>query len=65
MKLAEPISYNHIYSCYRWLDEKFPSAFTQSVRETKRKKGWLNYSSMGDIKVSPKGMNHIKDLKTN
>jgi len=63
LKLQEPINYNHIYTCYRWLDEKFPNAFTQSIKDTKSNKQWLSYSKLTDIKVSPKGMNHIKDLK--
>ena len=63
LKLQEPVSYNHIYTCYRWLDEKFPNALTQSIKDTKSNKQWLSYSKLTDIRVSPKGMNQIKDLK--
>jgi hypothetical protein len=63
LKLQEPVNYNHIYTCYRWLDEKFPNAFLQSIKDTKSNKQWLSYSKLTDIKVSPKGMNQIKDLK--
>lgn len=57
------ITYNHIFSCYRWLEIKFPNAFVQSIRDTKAKNGWLLSATNGEIEVSPKGLNAILKFK--
>jgi len=57
------ITYNHIFSCYRWLEIRFPNAFIQSIRDIKTKKGWLLSTKKGEIKVSPKGLNALLKMK--
>lgn len=57
------ITYNHIFSCYRWLEIKFPDAFIQSLRDTKTKKGWLLSTKNGEIRLSPKGLNALLEMK--
>jgi hypothetical protein len=61
--MIESITYNHVYSCYRWLEISFPNAFVQSLRDTKAKNGWLLSVKNGELKVSPKGHNEILKLK--
>lgn len=53
---------NHIYTCYKDLNVKFPSNIRQSLIDTKSKKGWIDTSNMNDIKVSTVGENAIIDL---
>lgn len=57
------ITYNHVFSCYRWLEIKFPDAFVQSIRDIKTKKGWLLSTKNGEIKLSPKGLNALLEMK--
>lgn len=49
------ISLNHIYSCYKEVGEKLPSALKQSLADTSSKKGWIDTKSMNDIKITLKG----------
>lgn len=53
---------NHIYTCYKDLNVKFPSNIRQSLIDTKSKKGWIDTSNMNDIKMSTVGENAIIDL---
>lgn len=59
-----PISLDHVFTCYRHMSLKVPQALHQSLIDTARIHGWLDTSSMNDIKVPVSGLNHIEhDMK--
>lgn len=49
------INLNHIYTCYKELNEKMPKALKQSIADTSSKKGWLETKKMTDIKITTRG----------
>lgn len=53
------IGLNHIYTCYRDVNSRIPTAFKQSIADTSSKKGWLNTTSFEDIKLSILGKNYV------
>ncbi len=59
------ITVDHIFTCYRNVSGiKTPGALQQSLIDTARNKGWLDTTSLSDIKVSIVGINHIEhDMK--
>ncbi|WP_240221732.1 hypothetical protein [Rheinheimera hassiensis] len=58
------ITIDHIFTCYRDVGVKVPSALQQSLWDTSKHKGWLDTSKGEDIKVTVPGMNHLEhDLK--
>jgi hypothetical protein len=56
---VQNISVDHVFTCYKYLDQKPPSALRQSLIDTNNKKKWLNTSSMTDIKITAKGENVV------
>jgi hypothetical protein len=62
LKINISITYNHIYTCYDWLNLAFPEAFVQAVADTK-KKGWIEGKDKTGFKTSLKGKNHFKQKK--
>jgi hypothetical protein len=59
-EIAEPISADHVFTCYRHMGLKIPEAFNQSLWDTNSKKGWLDTSSLENIKMTTLGINHIE-----
>jgi len=55
-----PITSNHIFTCYRYVQIKVPVAFNQSLWDTSSQKAWIDTSSLEDIKVPTQGINHIE-----
>ncbi|WP_439473700.1 hypothetical protein [Algoriphagus formosus] len=53
------VSVNHIYTCYKHLGLKVPN-ITQSLRDTKNRKGWIDTSNSDDLKVTIAGENYIE-----
>ena len=57
------ININHLYTCYKVLNIKVPNIY-QSIADTKKRKGWIDFSNMNDLKVSTVGENYLEhDLK--
>lgn len=54
------IGANHIYTCYKDVDEKVPGALRQSLLDASSKKGWLETKSMENITVSTQGENLVE-----
>lgn len=54
------ITIDHIYSCYKDVSERVPRALKQSILDTSSKKGWIDTSSMADIKISTPGENLVE-----
>lgn len=59
-----PITVNKVFTCYRNLGIKTPKALHQSLWDTSHRKGWLDTTSLEDIKVPIAGVNYIEhDMK--
>lgn len=56
---VNPISINHIHTCYLDLKIKLPNLY-QSIIDTKGDKKWIDYEDMSDIKVNRLGRNYIE-----
>jgi len=60
----ENITIDHIFTCYRDVGVKVPSALQQSLWDTSKHKGWLDTSKGENVTVTVPGMNHLEhDLK--
>lgn len=60
------ITTDHVYSCYKAVQQKFPSNLYQSIIDTNRRKGWLNTSNVNDIIITTNGENAVEyDLLNN
>jgi len=58
----KPITIDHIYTCYKAVETKIPTAFKQSLVDTSHKKGWIDTSSIEDISITIAGENLIREL---
>lgn len=54
------IGENHIYTCYKHIGVKFPNNLYQSLVDTARRKGWIDTSSIKDIKLTTSGENAVE-----
>ena len=61
----EPITIDHIFTCYRNIKGlKVPVSLVQSLIDTRMHKGWLDTSSLDNIKLTVPGMNYLEhDMK--
>lgn len=55
-----PITPNHVYTCYKHTNIKYPSKLRQSLTDTKRRKTWIETADMENIKLAPNGENYIE-----
>jgi hypothetical protein len=53
-------SINHVFTCYRDIKTKAPTALAQSLRDTAKDKGWINASFLEDIQVPIAGTNFLE-----
>lgn len=56
----EGITDNHVYTCYRNVNAKLPTALRQSLLDTAHRNGWLDTSDMNNIRVATAGMNYLE-----
>lgn len=49
------ITTDHVFTCYKELNEKYPEALRQSLVDTYHRKGWISTSSMTDVKMTTRG----------
>jgi hypothetical protein len=54
------IGVNHVYSCYRSVKAKVPKALYQSLLDTRKAKGWIITTDMGDIGIGIAGNNFVE-----
>ena len=54
------ITPNHVYTCYKHANIKYPSQLRQSLTDTKRRKTWIETADMENIKIAPNGENYIE-----
>ena len=56
---GNPVTQDHVYTCYKVLNVKPPSAFSQSLFDTANKKGWVDTKSLTDIRLTMVGENYV------
>lgn len=49
-----------IFTCYRNLKVKAPTAFGQHLIDTRRNKGYIDYNSIHDIRITTAGNNYVE-----
>lgn len=54
------INKNHIYTCYKDVDEKVPGNLKQSLLDTSHLKGWVDTTKMDDLKIPTVGENFVE-----
>lgn len=54
------VTADHIFTCYKHVNARPPSAFNQSLWDTARGKGWLDTSSLENIGLPMSGENHVE-----
>lgn len=54
------ITPNHVYTCYKVVNKKYPSKLRQSLTDTKCRKAWIDTSDMDNIKIAPNGENFVE-----
>lgn len=54
------ITPNHVFTCYKEVNERVPEALRQSLVDTHHNKGWINASSMTDVKLTTRGDNFVE-----
>lgn len=53
------VSADHIFTCYKHVGRPVP-ALAQSLRNTSSRKGWIDTSSISDIKTTIPGENYVE-----
>ncbi len=51
---------DHIYTCYKDVGRKPPSAFRQSLFDTSNRTSWIDTSDMSDIRITMRGESAIE-----
>jgi len=57
---VQGITPNHIYTCYKNVGSKVPTALRQSLLDTASLKGWLDTSNLDEVKLATPGENYIE-----
>jgi hypothetical protein len=55
-----PITPAHVFTCYRDAKLPIPKALPQSLIDTSSRKGWLNTSTIDDIRLTVGGTNFVE-----
>jgi len=56
----DPVTPNHIYTCYKEVAQRPPVAFNQSLRDTASKNGHIDTSNTNDIKIPLRGKTFVE-----
>jgi hypothetical protein len=54
------VTSNHVFTCYRDQQWPVPTDIANSLARTASRKGFLDTSDLDDIKVEPRGTNHVE-----
>jgi hypothetical protein len=57
---VSPVTIDHVYTCYRDRGWAIPSNLRNSLQLTASRKTYLDTADMDDIKLEPRGVNHIE-----
>lgn len=56
----DSVNPNHIYTCYKEVAQRPPAAFTQSLRDTANRNGYIDTSNTNDIKIPLRGKTFVE-----
>ncbi len=51
---------DHVYTCYRDQGWDMPPDMAASLFLTASKKGFLDTSNLDDVRIEPRGVNHVE-----
>lgn len=54
------ITPDHIYTCFKDLQEKIPSNLHQAIRNIKDRRRWIDFSTINDIQLTVQGENLVE-----
>jgi hypothetical protein len=54
------IDRNHIYTCFKELNVKFPLQIDAVLRNAARRKGWFDTSNSSDLRITTRGENFVE-----
>lgn len=57
---TEKITPQDIYTCYKHVERRYPTALRQNLIDTNDDKGWINTSNIQAIILTPKGENYVE-----
>lgn len=60
MARTEIVGMDHVFTCYREMSWREPTDLANSLAYTASRKGFLNTSTLEDIKLTPAGRNHVE-----
>jgi len=61
-----PVTLSHIYTCYAEVKRKPPTAFRQTLINTKNRHGWIEPDDQGNVNVPHRGVVYVEhDLPAN
>lgn len=55
-----PVTWDHVYTCYRHAGWKLPKNFGQCLRDTARRRGYLDASNRKDLRLLSPGINLVE-----
>lgn len=56
----DKVTLDHIFTCYRKVEQKIPKALEQSMRDTAKDRGWVDIDDLENIGVPVAGINHLE-----
>jgi hypothetical protein len=59
-KNISPVTFNHVYTCFRDAQVKAPVALRQAFIDTRNKKGFVEFTSPFDVSLTERGRNHVQ-----
>jgi len=54
------VTSDHVYTCYRDQGWDMPPDMAASLFLTASKKGFLDTSNLDDVRIEPRGVNHVE-----
>lgn len=61
-----PVTLSHIYTCYAEVKRKPPTAFRQTLINTKNRHGWIEPDDQGNVNIPHRGVVYVEhDLPAN
>lgn len=56
----DKITPEHVFTCFKDVERKTPKNMPQTIRDTAKRKGWVDTSERGNIKITNHGENLVE-----
>lgn len=56
----DTVTAEHVFTCFKDVSRRTPKNMPQSIRDTAKRKGWLDTSERGNIKITNHGENMVE-----